>query len=131
MNKICDRVYLGNLQAAQDIRVLKEAGITHILQVASGLKPAFSKDFTYKVINVNDTSSSSLIRHFPAAIAFMKEGVAKGGVLVHCYAGVSRSATCVIAYLMQTKNLAFQTAFQFASRARPVIFPNMGFQKQL
>ena len=50
---------------------------------------------------------------------------------MHCYAGVSRSATCVIAYLMQEKNLSFQKAFAFASSKRPVIFPNMGFQKQL
>jgi dual specificity phosphatase 12 len=57
----------------------------------------------------------------------MKEGMSKGGVLVHCYAGVSRSATCVIAFLMQEKNMSFEEAFTFASKKRPVIFPNMGF----
>ena len=54
-----------------------------------------------------------------------------GAVLVHCYAGVSRSATCVIAYLMQERDLNFEEAFSFASKQRPVIFPNMGFQQQL
>ena len=53
--------------------------------------------------------------------------MSKGGVLVHCHAGVSRSATCVIAYLMQERDLAFEDAFSFASKRRPVIFPNMGF----
>lgn len=52
-------------------------------------------------------SSSSLLRHFPAAIAFIKEGMSRGGVLVHCHAGVSRSATCVIAYLMQERDMGF------------------------
>ena len=78
-----------------------------------------------------DVSSSSLLRHFPATIAFIKEGMSRGGVLVHCHAGVSRSATCVIAYLMQERDMGFDKAFAFASKKRPVIFPNMGFQKQL
>jgi len=68
--------------------------------VANGIKPFFPKDFKYKVISIPDTSNYQLIRHFPAAISFIREGMAKGGVLVHCYAGVSRSASCVMAYLM-------------------------------
>lgn len=100
MNKIADRLYLGNLQAASDMQALKQHNITHILTVAAGIKPLFPRDFTYKVINIADTSTSSLIRHFPAAISFIKEGISKGGVLVHCFAGVSRSSSCVIAFLM-------------------------------
>jgi dual specificity phosphatase 12 len=86
---------------------LKQAGITHVLTVASGIKPLFPKEFIYKIINVADASSSSLIRHFPAAISFIKEGISAGGVLVHCHAGVSRSSSCVIAYLMQDKGFTF------------------------
>jgi hypothetical protein len=37
MDKIIDRLYLGNLKAAQDINKLKSEGITHILTVASGV----------------------------------------------------------------------------------------------
>lgn len=131
MDKIVDKLYLGNLKGASDMQALHKAGITHILQVASGIRPFFPKDFKYKVINVTDTSQSSLIRHFPAAVQFIKEGISKGGVLVHCYAGVSRSASCVIAYLMQEKDMTFTEAFAFASKRRPIIFPNMGFQRQL
>lgn len=127
MDKISDKLYLGNLKGASDLNALKQAGITHILQVAAGIKPFFPKDFTYKVISITDTSQSSLIRHFPAAIAFIKEGISRGGVLVHCHAGVSRSASVVIAYLMQENHMDFQSAFAFASKRRPVIFPNMGF----
>ena len=103
MDKIVDRLYLGNLKAAQDLPSLKSAGITHILTVASGLTPFYPKDFKYKTISVTDTSQSGLLRHFPAAIAFIKEGINRGGILVHCYAGVSRSAACVLAFLMQEK----------------------------
>ena len=64
------------------------------------------------MVNVLDNSNQSLIRHFPASIAFIKEAIDRGsGILVHCYAGVSRSATIVIAFLMQEKNMSFDEAF--------------------
>ena len=50
MNKIIDRLYCGNLQAAQDLNALKQAGITHILMAVTDIKPPFPKDFQYKVI---------------------------------------------------------------------------------
>lgn len=56
MDKIVDRLYLGNLKGASDYSCLKNHNITYILQVASGIKPFFPKDFTYKVINITDTS---------------------------------------------------------------------------
>ena len=131
MNKIEHGLYLGNLQAAYDLQALKNAGITHILQVASGIKPLYPKDFVYKTISVTDVKSANLIRHFPAANSFIKSAIQSGGVLVHCFAGVSRSATCVIAYMMQERKLSFQEAFAYVSKRRPIIFPNMGFQRQL
>ena len=108
MNKIIDRLYLGNISAANNLATLKSNGITHILCVASGVQPAYEGKFKYWTIKVSDTSQSSLIRHFPAAIQFIKEGIRSGGVLVHCFAGVSRSASCVIAYLMQEKDMTFE-----------------------
>ena len=52
-------------------------------------------------------------------------------VLVHCNAGVSRSATVVIAFLMKEKNFSFQEAFHHVKKRRPCIRPNEGFVKQL
>ena len=51
--------------------------------------------------------------------------------MVHCYAGVSRSATIIIAYLMQEKRLTFVEALKYVRRRRPIVCPNFGFQKQL
>ena len=49
---------------------------------------------SHLTIPVNDVESAVLIKHFPAGIAFIKNGLEEGGkVLVHCAAGVSRSAT--------------------------------------
>lgn len=52
-------------------------------------------------------------------------------VLVHCFAGVSRSASLVIYYFMRKYGWTFDQAFQYVKLKRSIINPNEGFQKQL
>lgn len=47
-------------------------------------------------------------------------------VLVHCYAGISRSATVVIAYLMKKRDIGHRQAMSLVSQYRPQINPNSG-----
>lgn len=46
-------------------------------------------------------------------------------------AGVSRSATLVIAYMMKRYRLSLKEAEQLVRSKRPFINPNPGFMKQL
>lgn len=55
----------------------------------------------------------------------------EGVVLVHCNAGVSRSSSIVIGYLMQREGLSFEDAYSQVKLARPSIHPNRGFYQQL
>jgi len=52
-------------------------------------------------------------------------------VLVHCFAGMSRSATIVIAYLLATTPMTTEEATEFVRSKRSVIRPNYGFTNQL
>lgn len=52
-------------------------------------------------------------------------------MLVHCQAGISRSATIVIAYCMWKEHLSADAATAVVAAARNVIWPNMGFKTQL
>ncbi len=73
----------------------KEQQYEHILSVIaeSPYQPPEAPK-SHLTIPVNDVESAVLIKHFPAGIAFIKQGLEEGGrVLVHCAAGVSRSAT--------------------------------------
>jgi len=50
LNKILDGIYLGGIKAASNLVILKELGITHILQALGGMAPPFPKSFKYKVL---------------------------------------------------------------------------------
>ena len=52
-------------------------------------------------------------------------------VLVNCFAGVSRSATIVIAYLMYKNKWGVEDAISFVKSKRNIIYPNYGFVCQL
>jgi protein-tyrosine phosphatase len=46
-------------------------------------------------------------------------------------AGMSRSASVVIMYVMVKHNCGFEEALEFVKKSRPCVIPNEGFSKQL
>jgi len=52
-------------------------------------------------------------------------------VLVHCHAGVSRSATICLAYLITCHSVSLTDAFRYVKHRRNVISPNFSFMGQL
>lgn len=57
--------------------------------------------------------------------------LSNGHVLVHCNAGVSRSASIIIAYLMKYRQMDFLSAYNHVKVRRECIQPNAEFLKQL
>jgi len=117
---------------ASSKEALQAAGITHILTVASGHPPKFPSTFKYKVIKVLDAPSTNLRGKFDSCIKFIRKVDECGGkVLVHCFAGVSRSATVVVAYLMKEKGMRMGKALRYVKEKRTFVNPNDGFRRQL
>lgn len=62
---------------------------------------------------------------------FIDFALQNGNCLVHCFAGVSRSATMVIVYLMKKNGWTYFQAHAFVKKRRSVIWPNPGFVRQM
>jgi hypothetical protein len=125
-------VFLGSVGAAHDRDALDACGITHVLTVAGGFPPKFPDVYEYLVIDVADVSSENLDAHFEKCLKFIARALLDGGrVLVHCFAGRSRSSTVVAAYVMATEGLSLEETMALIKNARPCAMPNAGFAKQL
>ena len=65
------------------------------------------------------------------ATSFIKEALSDDStnqVLVHCEFGVSRSSSCVIAYIMETDQVPYDKAYEQVLAIRKWTAPNSGFR---
>ncbi|XP_078449261.1 dual specificity protein phosphatase 1-like [Lampetra planeri] len=125
-------LYLGSAYHASRRELLDDIGITALLNVSADLPNHFEGLFTYKSIPVEDNHKADIGAWFLEAIDFIDSTRRGGGrVFVHCHAGVSRSATICLAYLMKTRRLRLDEAFEFVRQRRSVISPNFNFLGQL
>ena len=122
---------LGSQDVAAHLSILERYNVTHILNLASCVENFYPEQFQYKYIKIEDYPEAQILPHFETAFEFINEGMNSGCVLVHCNAGVSRSVTVVVAYLMKTKNMSLKQALDLVKTKRPTMCPNEGFQTQL
>lgn len=52
-------------------------------------------------------------------------------ILVHCMAGISRSVSMIIYYLMKKYNLSYDNSYYIIKHTRPIVNPNESFKTQL
>ena len=126
---------MGPLEAEQSpLEELKLLGLTHILRLGCASKPkTHPDDLCYLEIDVRDASDSDLLSYLRDhdTNGFIERGRTAGGVLVHCVAGISRSATAVITYMMCTQRIGYKESLAAVIAKRVRISPNPGFMDQL
>lgn len=131
--QILSHLYLGCRKAASSKESLKEHNISRVLNVTSEESQYQHLDgFTYYQIAVEDRHEVDMLQHLPSAFAFIEQArLSNEKVLVHCHAGMSRSVTVVISYLMKYYEHSLNSAYDFVRQKKSNISPNFSFLQQL
>lgn len=68
-----------------------------------------------------DHERFDLTKYFDKSIDFIDNSLKQTNILVHCMAGISRSVTLVLAYLMKHHKMTYDQAFQVVRRKRKIV----------
>lgn len=146
-------LYLGGTVHASNEEFIQGAGIMHVLNCANLEARGVVNDVRYHELCAQDTLRYDLLKnHMQEAHAFLRES-GDEPILVHCYAGMNRSAALVVSYLMvygpsppapskeeeEAKSvtsgeqlcMSFDEAVRFVLEKRPYALSNPNFVKQL
>ncbi|XP_041651162.1 dual specificity protein phosphatase 8a isoform X2 [Cheilinus undulatus] len=131
--RILPHLYLGSQKDVLNKDLMAQNGITYVLNASNTCpKPDFISESHFMRIPVNDNYCEKLLPWLDKTNEFIdKAKVSNCRVIVHCLAGISRSATIAIAYIMKTMGLSSDDAYRFVKDRRPSISPNFNFLGQL
>lgn len=137
IDHVVDNIYIGDLRASDDLLLLKQKGITHVINCAKNIPRFFGKELKYVDLNMMDNELQCIYIPVIRSLYFInnvkrnQKKEKQNNVLIHCKKGTSRSATIVLAYLIVYKNMTFEQALTFLKMKREKVEPNKGFVKQL
>jgi len=136
---ITKNIYIGNYNAASNKEWLLSTGITHIVNAAKEIPALFPDDFHYLAAAMTDTTertltSDDLMRIAEPSYRYIS-GVIRlnpnAKILIHCRAGISRSVSIGVYYLMRSRGINYDDALQIIKERRPIARPNSWYEKQL
>jgi protein-tyrosine phosphatase len=129
-NKIMNRIYLGNFQAAKDKEFFKKHKIRAVLNCSKDIPNHFAsnKDIEYMRIPVEDSLKQKdydlMFEFMPAMVQFIHKhaNIQKNNILVHCWAGRQRSAIGIAVFLVDKYGLEPKEACKYVLEKRPEAF---------
>jgi protein-tyrosine phosphatase len=149
-SEIIPNLYIGNMYTAKNKMFFNKNGIKAVLNLTTNVPNYFAcpnEKIEYMRINVKDSLKEEdfikMYNYLPCIFSFIYKNLILENkpVLVHCHAGVQRSATAVAAFLMKYNKLPLNTVVKFIISKRPVVFnfgrsinfykPLLKYQQQL
>ena len=130
MSQIDDQIWIGNSSNAHDQQFFKDRGITHILCCAEELKfrPGFVEASRWHHLPIVDNIADEAEELFREGAALLKKWLNEGHkIMVHCFGGVSRSVSVVIAYYILYKGWSYDIAYSHCRQRRPYADPHDDF----
>mmetsp|Transcript_27292 Transcript_27292/g.69430 ORF Transcript_27292/g.69430 Transcript_27292/m.69430 type:complete len:396 (-) Transcript_27292:180-1367(-) len=126
--QIVEGLYISGEDTAKNLERLRSLGVQSI--VACGCPTHFPNEFRYLRIALQDNSQSRCGRFLDPAADFVADALRTGAVLVHCKAGICRSATIIMAYLLKYRHSIAHdvgAALAVVRSARPCVNPRAEF----
>ncbi|TFL04623.1 protein-tyrosine phosphatase-like protein [Pterulicium gracile] len=129
-------LHLGSLAATRNPSLLAYHGIKHVYHL---MRPGWEwavdleeADMYSTMIPLCDALDADLLSNLDVWVDSLHGVLGRGrNVLVHCRAGVSRSASLVIAYMIKYRSLSYVDAHQYVAARRSQIDPNPTFVQDL
>lgn len=126
MTEVLPNLYLGSVFKLKEFlkEQLERRNKIHILSILAEeefpptilktIQDNFNK-ITHKWIKIYDCRGSAIDFYFEEAYQFIETGI-KDVVFVHCKAGLSRSPTIILSYLMKKNKLSYLDAYAFLAQ---------------
>lgn len=134
ISTIDTHLYLSGYTPATNRQLLAQLSINCIID-ATNIPPnrnAIDSSIVYMKVPVDDNENAPLYGYFDSVADRIESVRVSGGkTLVHCAAGISRSASLVIVYLIKYGRLSLKEAYEKVYNARRIICPNNGFWRQM
>lgn len=127
---VLPNLFISGEEEARDTAFLKQHEIRAILSVQFHPLPEEAQKVvgSYLHVKLQDRPDVNISEHFERAIEFIDSNTR---TLVHCQAGISRSATLCLAYLIKKNQMPLENAFKTLQSKRGCIGPNFSFLGQL
>jgi protein-tyrosine phosphatase len=122
---------------ATDYDFLRKHKITHVLDIGENNKEHANVyqmlKIKYATVALEDDENANLRPILGPCQRYIYNAIhtENGNILVHCMAGVSRSASVLASYFMRQNRWTLENALAFIRSKRQCIRPNPGFYQQL
>jgi len=131
ISKVTDSLYISGIVAVNPATV-EEYDITCVINATTEVPTLRLDGVVNMKLWLDDTLESDCHQWLDMVADLIQTQADQGGrTLVHCLAGVSRSATFCLAYLMKYERKSLREAYEYLAARRPVVRPNLNFWRQL
>ncbi|XP_035664687.1 dual specificity protein phosphatase 19-like [Branchiostoma floridae] len=132
LDAVTPGLFISNRSSAEDPLLLEYHGITQIINMAVQETDCPVRGVRYLHFPIEDFVTEDITGYLEEVTKCIKDEEDRGGrTLVHCLAGISRSATVCLAYLLKYRHMSLAGAYMFLKHSRPCVLPNKGFHRQL
>ena len=126
-NEIIPNLWLGNRNSPQELDKLESKNIKLIINCSKDIIYETNENIQVIRLAIHDLNSVESNQILETQIDYLTEIINiylnnNYGVLIHCYAGVQRSATVVLCYLLKYKNMSLDMAKAIMKEKRSIVF---------